>query len=243
MATTLDAPWVFALLCVTGLGAGWVNAITGGGGLVVLPIFLAAGFPPHLALGTNMLQSSAGTLAAAYTFVRHQQVDLRDARIGMAWTLVGAVGGVMAVERLDPMVLKDLLPVVLVGIVVYTVSYSQVGVMDARPRISTHVFYLLAGLGLGFFDGCIGAGAGALWASAFAVGRGFNLAKATAYTKLMNATCNLVALTLFLVYGLVWLAAGLVMALGQLVGGVLGAHFVMKRGARVGRASKLMASP
>jgi len=51
----------------------------------------------------------------------------------------------------------------------------------------------------------------------------------------MNATSNLAAMTLFLGYGSVWVAAGLVMALGQLVGGVLGAHFVMKRGARVVR--------
>jgi uncharacterized membrane protein YfcA len=106
----LDALWLFPLLLATGLAAGWVNAVTGVGGLVVLPIFLAVGFPPHLALGTNMLQSSAGSLAAAYTFVRHGQVDPTEARIGIAWTLVGAVTGVVAVERLDPMVLKNLLP-------------------------------------------------------------------------------------------------------------------------------------
>ena len=70
MPTAPDAPWLFPLLFMTGLAAGWVNAITGGGGLVVLPVFLAVGVPPHLALGTNMLQSSAGTLAAAYAFVR-----------------------------------------------------------------------------------------------------------------------------------------------------------------------------
>jgi uncharacterized membrane protein YfcA len=232
---TLDALWLFPLLLATGLVAGWVNAMTGGGGLVVLPIFLAVGFPPHLALGTNMLQSSAGTLAAAYTFVRHRQVDLSEARIGIAWTLVGAVAGVIAVERLDPVVLKDLLPLVLLGIVLSTVCQPRMGIEDAPGRMSRHVFYLFAGLGLGFFDGFIGAGAGVLWAAAFVVGRGFNLAKATAYAKLVNATSNVAAFTLFLAYGSVWLSAGLVMALGQLVGGVLGARLVMKGGARVVR--------
>jgi uncharacterized membrane protein YfcA len=202
---------------------------------VVLPIFLAVGSPPHLALGTNMLQSSAGTLAAAYTFVRHRQVDLSEARIGIAWTLVGAVAGVIAVERVDPIVLEDLLPLVLLGIVLYSVCQRRMGIEDAPPRMSRHMFYLLAGLGLGFFDGCIGAGAGALWAAAFVVGRGFNLAKATAYAKLVNATSNVAAFTLFLAHGSVWLSAGLVMALGQLVGGVLGARLVMKGGARVVR--------
>jgi uncharacterized protein len=94
------------------------------------------------------------------------------------------------------------------------------------------VFYLFAGLGLGFFDGCIGAGAGTLWAAAFVARRGFNLAKATAYSKLMNATSNVAAFTLFVGYGSVWLAAGLVMALAQVVGAMLGARLVMKAGAR-----------
>jgi uncharacterized membrane protein YfcA len=208
--------------------------VTSGGGLVVLPIFLAVGFPPHLALGTNMLQSSAGTLAAAYTFVRHGQVDLSEAQIGIAWTLVGAVAGVIAVERVDPMVLKNLLPLVLVGIVLSSVCQPRMGAEDVPVRMSRHVFYLFAGLGLGFFDGCIGAGAGTLWA-AFVARRGFTLAKATAYSKLMNATSNVAAFTLFLGYGSVWLAAGLVMALAQMVGAVLGARLVMRAGARVVR--------
>jgi ACR3 family arsenite efflux pump ArsB len=111
-----DAPWLLPLLFMTGLAAGWVNAITGGGGLVVLPVFLAVGVPPHLALGTNMLQSSAGTLAAAYAFVSQRQVNLREVALGIVYTVVGAVGGVVAVQHLAPTVLKDVLPLVLAGI-------------------------------------------------------------------------------------------------------------------------------
>lgn len=66
---------------------------------------------------------------------------------------------------------------------------------------------------------------------AFVVGLGFHLANATAYTEVMNATSNLIVCMLFLGYGSVWLAAGIVMALGQGVGGMLGVQFVMKKGA------------
>jgi hypothetical protein len=65
----------------------------------------------------------------------------------------------------------------------------------------------------------------------FVMGLGCNLAKATAYAKVMNVASNIAAFTLFLGYGSVRLAAGLVMALGQVVGGVLGAHLVMQKGA------------
>ena len=60
-----------ALLWLAALGAGFVDAIAGGGGLITLPALLAAGLPPHLALGTNKLQSSFGSLSAAlhYPFI------------------------------------------------------------------------------------------------------------------------------------------------------------------------------
>jgi uncharacterized membrane protein YfcA len=45
MTPTLDALWLFPLFLITSFAVSWVNAVTGGGGLVVLPIFLAAGFP------------------------------------------------------------------------------------------------------------------------------------------------------------------------------------------------------
>lgn len=127
--------------------------------------------------------------------------------------------------------LKNLLPVVLAGIVIYALCSPRLGVAIAQPRMSHGAFYLLAGVTLGFFDGFIGAGAGMLWTMAFVVGIGFNLTKATAYTKVMNATSNVAAFTLFLGYGSVWLAAGLVMALGQVAGGVLGVYVVIKKGA------------
>jgi hypothetical protein len=51
MATTLDVQWFFPLLFVTGLAAGWVNAITGGGVLGAPPVMhKGAGFVRHLYL-------------------------------------------------------------------------------------------------------------------------------------------------------------------------------------------------
>lgn len=123
----------------------------------------------------------------------------------------------------------------LAGIVIYAACSPRIGLVDTRPTLSPGVFYPLSGVGLGFFDGGIGAGAGSLWAMAFVVGLGFNLAKATAYAKVMNAASNVAAFTLFLGYGSVWLASGLVMALGQIAGGVLGAHLVMHKGAGIVR--------
>ncbi len=56
-----------ALLVAAAFAAGAVDAVAGGGGLITVPALLAAGLPPHLALGTNKGQAraSAATRGAA----------------------------------------------------------------------------------------------------------------------------------------------------------------------------------
>lgn len=40
-------------LCLMTFLAGFIDSIAGGGGLISLPAYLSAGFPPHLAIATN----------------------------------------------------------------------------------------------------------------------------------------------------------------------------------------------
>ena len=75
------APWVYVLLVLTGLSAGMVDAIAGGGGLIALPMLLSLGVPAQFALGTNKLQSFCGTTAAARHYVRSGAVT----RPSAAW--------------------------------------------------------------------------------------------------------------------------------------------------------------
>jgi uncharacterized membrane protein YfcA len=82
------APWLWPILFSTGLAAGWLGALTGGSGLIALPVLLAVGAPPRLALGTNMLQSSLGNLAAAHAFMRDSYIDLYRVRLGVMFTVL-----------------------------------------------------------------------------------------------------------------------------------------------------------
>jgi hypothetical protein len=67
---------------------------------------------------------------------------------------------------------------------------------------------------------------------AFVLVMGFNLTRATGYTKVMNFGSNLSALALFLMAGQVVLPAGLAMGMGQLLGARLGSRMVVKRGTK-----------
>jgi uncharacterized membrane protein YfcA len=222
----------YALLFVAGLVAGTVDAIAGGGGLITLPTLLGLGLPPSLALGTNKLGSVFGTASATWSFARRGVVDVRECGRGVLFTAIGAVAGAAAVRLLDPALLGRAIPWLLAVIVVYMIFRPQLGETDRHHRLETPAFYAIFGLSLGFYDGFFGPGVGSFWTIAFVMLLGHNFVKAAAHTKVMNLTSNAASLAFFAVAGAVVVAPGLALAAGQIIGGRLGAHLAMTRGAR-----------
>ncbi|HUI65877.1 MAG TPA: TSUP family transporter [Bacteroidota bacterium] len=224
--------WIYPLLFVGSLLAGWVDSIAGGGGLVTLPLLLWVGIPAPMVLGTNKFQSSFGSFTAAYYYRRKALVSLRDALPGIIFTLIGAACGTVAVEQIPGDTLGGMIPVFLLTIALYMLFTPTLGLRSSHARFSRNAFYILFGLALGFYDGMFGPGVGSFWAIAFVFGLGFNLKKATGYTKVMNFASNVVSLLLFMAGGRVLFVVGMVMAVGQAIGARIGSAMVISRGAR-----------
>jgi uncharacterized membrane protein YfcA len=225
-------PWAYPLLFLTGLVAGIVDSIAGGGGIISLPVLLNFGFPVPLALGTNKLQGSFGSFSAAWHYHHQQLVDLKACRPGIAATFAGALAGAGLVRLIDPRLLGEIIPWLLAAIILYTVFRPKVGLTDGSPRMREIPFAVTFGLILGFYDGFFGPGTGSFWTVAYVLVLGYNFSKATAYTKVMNCTSNLASLAVFASTGSVHWAAGLAMGLGQVTGARIGAGLVVKKGAR-----------
>jgi hypothetical protein len=228
----MTALFFLPLLFLTGLMAGLVDSIAGGGGLITIPVLLGVGMPPRIALGTNKLQASFGSGSAMLTFVRSGTVRLNDCRIGIACTAVGAVLGTITVQMLDPGLLRQVIPWLLVAIALYTLMTPRLGYEDIHPRLKPGQFFIAAGPVLGFYDGFLGPGTGSFWVLALILGLGFNMTRATGYTKVMNFTSNAVSMVLFICGGSVLWREGLVMGTGQFVGARIGAHMVVRKGTR-----------
>jgi len=225
-------PWQLALLFLTGLAAGFVDSIAGGGGFITLPVMLSFGWDTSYALGTNKLQATFGSGSAAWHYARAKTVPLEDCARGFVLSLLGAALGTLAVERVDPSFLKRFIPILLLAVALYTLLKSGLGDKDLRPRLARQWFDLTFGLGLGFYDGFFGPGTGTFWTVAFMLCLGFNLTKATGYTKVMNFASNLSSLAFFLLAGNVRFTAGITMAIGQLIGAKLGASMVIAKGTK-----------
>jgi uncharacterized membrane protein YfcA len=224
------APFILLLLFAAALFGGFIDSIAGGGGIITLPALLAAGLPPHLALGTNKLQSSFGSFTAAMRYHQGGMFRMRSLLPGIACTALGAVTGTLAIRALSADLLARLIPLLLAAIFVYMLANRRLG-EHARPhRMRPAWFHLLFGLGIGFYDGFFGPGTGSFWTIALVVWMGLDLRQATGRTKALNFTSNVVSLVTFLAGGQVVLLAGLLMGAGQVAGAWLGSHMVLRRG-------------
>jgi uncharacterized membrane protein YfcA len=222
--------WHYLLLLLAGLAAGFVDAIAGGGGLITVPALLWAGLPPQMSLGTNKMQSSCGTALAVRNYSRAGLVHWQEVRTGVLVTFVFAALGAWCVGKLDPVLLRAVVPWLLIAIAVYTVLSPRMGEVKCEARVSPLTFALLGGAVLGFYDGVFGPGTGSFWTLLCVVLAGMELRRATAFTKVMNLTSNLASLAVFLVAGQVRFEIAAVMIAGQLAGAHLGSHTVIRNG-------------
>jgi uncharacterized membrane protein YfcA len=220
-------------LGLVGVVAGFVDAIAGGGGLIAVPALLTAGLPPVAAFATNKVQSAVGTTIAAATYWRRGFVDLRAIGPAVVTTFIGAWLGALAVKQVDTTVLGYVVPVALICIAVYFTFAPRLTDADSHARLEFALFVPVMGLVVGFYDGLLGPGTGSFLTLGFILLFGVGVTRAAANTKFVNLASNAGALALYIPSGAVIWPDALSMALGQLVGGYLGALTGIRFGARL----------
>lgn len=234
--------WVLFALGGVGVIAGFVDAVAGGGGLVALPALLSVGFSPVAALATNKAQGVVGTFAAAFTYWRKGYVALWPLVPGVALTFIGSYVGARVVKAIDTSALSVAVPVAIIAVALYFTFSPSIKDVDRVAKIKFALFVPIIGFVIGFYDGIFGPGTGSFFMLAFVALFGLSAARASAHTKVLNVTSNLAALALFIPAGDVVWPAAVAMAIGQVIGGYLGALTGIRFGARIIRPLVIIVS-
>ena len=224
--------WVYPALTAVALLTGFIDAIAGGGGLIMMPALLVTGIPPLQALGTNKLQSSFGTLIAMINYSRAGLIEWRRNLPTVLVVFLGAAAGCYVVQQVDTRILQLIIPLFLLAVALYVLVSPRMSDEDAHHRVSSKGYAPVGGT-IGFYDGFFGPGTGSFFTTSLVALRGCGLTKATALTKLFNWTSNIAAVLLFAWGGHVLWLLGLCMAAGAMVGGWLGSHTAMRFGAKL----------
>ncbi len=212
------------------LVAGGIDAIAGGGGLLMVPALLATGLPTPMVFGTNKGAAVFGSGAATLRFWRARLVDTQRAPLLFILGMVGSLVGASLMLLLDPHILRPMVLVLLVAAGA-VVAFVRVPPPEKRvlPAHGTFKTACLA-LALGAYDGFFGPGTGTFLIIGFVMLLQFNLQQASANAKVVNFASNLAAMGLFAWKGQVLWTLAIPMAVGQFIGGTLGAHLTLRGG-------------
>ena len=231
MRVTME--WIFVSLASA--LAGFVDAIVGGGGLILVPALFAA-FPttaPATLFGTNKSAAVWGTAMSAWQYSRRIHISWHTIMPGIVAAGTGAFLGAWVVTLVNPDFLRKLLPFILLAVLLYTLAKKDLG-REHVPRHSMRAAQWITatiGLVIGFYDGFFGPGTGSFFVFLLVRLLGYDFLNASINAKLMNVATNALAIILFAMKGHVWWHFAVPLALGNVLGSVLGTWMALRHGA------------
>ena len=224
----------FFFLGALAFTAGLIDSIVGGGGLIQVPALFVA-FPneaPATLFGTNKLASLGGTAVAAKKFLSSVQLPGKVVFYGGLCALVGSFLGAWAVTQISANFLRQCLPPILVGLLIFTLLNKNMGMVHQPFTSSKYKFFILiSGSSLiGFYDGFFGPGTGMFLMFLFVHFLGFDFIHGAAATKVINCITNFAALALFIPTGHIDWGVALWMMSFNILGGFTGSRLALAKG-------------
>jgi uncharacterized membrane protein YfcA len=229
----IDLPDLLFILAAA-FGAGLIDSMVGGGGLIQIPaLFAALPNAPHAQLlGTSKLAGVGGTLSAAWRFSRSVDIPWRLALPASAAAFAAAMLGATLTLHIPTAVFRPLVPVMLTVVFIYVAQRKNFGHRHS-PRIAGARAIAIAVLGggvIGLYDGFFGPGTGTFLVFFFVRVFALDFLHASATAKLVNVAANLSALLAFGWTGNVLWLLGAAMMTCNIGGSLLGSYLAIRHG-------------
>jgi hypothetical protein len=233
---TLMSPTQIVVLSGIMVATGAIGAITGGNSLVNVPLMMMVGMSSREAVATNMFAVLFMTVSASARFAREGLISWKLATPLCLVTIVSsALGAELAVK----------LPEAMVKTIVGVSMALLVAFMAVRPQATTRTVSVpppAAKLGffltflLGVYGGLFSGGYTTLMTFLGVTCFGLRMLESVALMKPVNLVSCAAASVVFFAAGLIDWRVGIPLAVANLLGGYLGAHFAAQSSERLVRA-------
>jgi uncharacterized protein len=223
--TGLEQVAVFA----AGMGAGAINAVVGSGTLITFPVLLAVGYAPVLANVSNTVGLAPGSASAVYGYRRELTGQGRRlVRLGMA-SLAGGITGAVLLLVLPDKAFKAIVPALIalscVLVVAQPALTRRLGRLSGEAPAPAHIppWLFVAVYGAGVYGGYFGAAQGVLLIGLLGLALHEDLQRINAAKNVLAGLVNLVAAVVFLFSAEIAWPPAVLIAVGSVVGGQIGA--------------------
>jgi uncharacterized protein len=222
----VDAPEL-ALLAVTGVLAGGVNAVAGGGSLISFPVLVATGLSPLTANITNTVAQLPGYVSIVEGYRAHLAGQGRRLRLLGVPTVLGAAAGVTLLIQGGESAFEAVVPwLVLLACALLALGPRLRAGLAAREGVATRPSpgLVAAVFASGAYASYFGAAAGVLLLAVLALGIIDTLQRLNAVNRALILLANAVAVPVFVILGPIDWPSVAVLAPATLVGGAIGSR-------------------
>jgi uncharacterized membrane protein YfcA len=194
-----------------------VSVVTGSTSLITVPVMIAFGIEPHIAIATNMLALTFMSVGGSLPFIRTSAVRRDYLPVSIILTVVGSGLGALLLLTVPLRVLQLTIAVAMIAVTIFTLvkrdlelSTNQKPVSRSATLTGYGVTLLLAVYG-GFFSG----GYITMLKASFVVFFGMTFLQSVATTKIINVFSSAVATAIFLWRGVVDIKLGIVLGIAM----------------------------
>lgn len=224
------------LLAASGLAAGLVNAIAGGGTFFTFSALIAAGLPPVIANATSAVAVTPANLSSAWAYRRELKANLRRFAALGAVSLAGGLVGAFILTRTNNDAFRALVPwLLLFATLLFALSPRIVSLArglakreGAHPSMGAWLGGLLFQFCVAVYGGFFGAGMGIVMLAALAITEGDDFHLINSAKHLCSTLIQLIAVAIFVAAALVSWRETAVVGAASVVGGYLGVAFGRK---------------
>lgn len=215
---------------IGGYAAGFLNSLAGFGSIITLAIYMdVMGIPGHIANGTNRVNVLGSSLVSAVTYHRNGMLKVSWGKNIIAVVVLGAIIGVIMAVNIDSDGFKNAYKYILIPILGLLLINPKrfISPDDSKPPSSrwlTYPIYFLFGIYAGFIQ----VGFGVLFLLVVVMMDKFDLIKANALKVAIVAFYTIVVIIIFHFQGLIRWEAGLLIAVGQALGGYTAARLASR---------------
>lgn len=227
--------WGFIFLVLfTGIVAGFLNVVAGGGSLLTMPMLIFLGLPSAVANGTNRIALMAQNIVAITTFRKRGYFDWKYGLLMAGPAVIGSIIGASIAITMSDEIFNKILSIVMV-VVLATIIWNpkkpnRDSDSDKSKTKKEMILSMIAFLFIGFYGGFIQAGVGFLIIASLTAISGMSLVKINSLKVFVVSFYMLTSLLVFIVTNQVHWGYGLSLAIGTSIGAWIGSNFAVSKG-------------
>lgn len=215
------------LVALAGLACGAVNALAGGGSLILFPALIATGMGPLAANVTNSVSTWPGYLGSSLGFREELEAQRHRLPRLAAATLAGSAVGCTLLLVTPPDAFDAIVPVLIVLAAALLAVQPAVARRVGQPvegHTGARRFQLVAVFAASIYGGYFGAALGVIFLAVLALTIAEPLKRLNGLKAGLSVVDSTVSLVIFGLFGPVEWGAVAIAAPAALAGGYLGAH-------------------